>query len=288
MGILEIVQGATCKLPRAVASIIRTPIGLEAMHVKQLFDLSGKVAMVTGGSRGLGLEIATGLGEAGAAVVVTARRAQWLASAEQELTALGITHLATTCDVSQPDQVSAALSAALQRFEQIDVLVNNAGISWGEPVDTMPLDKWRAVLETNVTGCFLMSQAVGKEMIRSKRGGSIINIASVTALVGTDPEILDAIGYTASKGAIVSMTRDLAVKWAQFGIRVNAIAPGFFDTRLSAGVLQRSRADIERSIPMDRIGQPGELKGVALFLASAAAAYITGQVLAVDGGATAW
>jgi NAD(P)-dependent dehydrogenase (short-subunit alcohol dehydrogenase family) len=125
-------------------------------------------------------------------------------------------------------------------------------------------------------------------MIRSKRGGSIINIASVTALVGTDPEILDAIGYTASKGAIVSMTRDLAVKWAQFGIRVNAIAPGFFDTRLSAGVLQRSRADIERSIPMDRIGQPGELKGVALFLASAAAAYITGQVLAVDGGATAW
>jgi gluconate 5-dehydrogenase len=258
------------------------------MDVKQLFDLSGKVALVTGGSRGLGLEIATGLGEAGAAVVITARRAQWLTSAEQELTTLGITHLATTCDVSQPDQVGAAVSAALRRFDRIDVLVNNAGISWGESVDTMPLDKWRAVLETNATGCFLMSRAVGKEMIQSKRDGSIINIASVTALVGTDPEILDAIGYTASKGAIVSMTRDLAVKWAPFGIRVNAIAPGFFDTRLTAGVLQRRRADIERSIPMDRIGQPGELKGVAVFLASAAAAYITGQVLAVDGGATAW
>ena len=258
------------------------------MDVKELFDLAGKVALVTGGSRGLGLEIAQGLGEAGAAVAITARREQWLMSADEELKRLGVQCLALTCDVSQPTQVDAALTATVNRFGRIDILVNNAGISWAEPAVTMSLEKWRSVLDTNVTGCFLMSQAAGRAMMLSGRGGIIINIASIAGLAGTAPEMLDAAGYSASKGAIISLTRDLAVKWARHGIRVNAIAPGFFDTRLTTHVLERSRSHIEHSTPMGRIGRPGELKGVALFLASAASDYVTGQILAVDGGATAW
>ncbi len=258
------------------------------MDVKELFDLAGKVALVTDGSRGLGLEIAQGLGEAGAAVAITARREQWLGSAEAELRAQRIQCLALTCDVSQPSQVEAAVAATIERFGRIDVLVNNAGISWAEPAQTLSLDQWHSVLETNVTGCFLMSQAAGRAMILGGRGGAIINIASIAGLVGTAPETLDALGDSASKGAIISLTRDLAVKWARHAIRVNAIAPGFFDTPLTTRVLERSRSDIEHATPMNRIGRPGELKGVALFLASAASDYVTGQVLAVDGGATAW
>jgi len=255
--------------------------------VKDLFDLSGKVAVVTGGSRGLGLEIAMALGEAGAAVAITARREQWLEPARSELVNQGIDCLALTCDVSQADQVDASMSAIVQRFGPVDVLVNNAGISWGEPVETMPLEKWRAVLDTNATGCFLMSRRVADDMIRSHRGGSIVNIASIAALVGTPSTVLDAVGYSASKGAIISLTRDLAVKWAPHGIRVNAIAPGFFETRMTTGVLARSRSEIEQGTPMRRIGRPEELKGAALFLAAPASAYMTGQVLVVDGGATA-
>ena len=259
----------------------------QTMDVKALFDLTGKVALVTGGSRGLGLEIAQGLGEAGAAVAITARREQWLASAKADLKAHQIQCLALTCDVSQPNQVEGTLAATVAQFGRIDILVNNAGISWAEPAITMSLEKWRSVLDTNVTGCFLMSQAAGRAMILGGRGGANVNIASIAGLVGTAPDVLDAIGYSASKGAIISLTRDLAVKWARHGIRVNAIAPGFFDTRLTTHVLERSRSDIEQSTPMGRIGRPGELKGVALFLASAASDYVTGQVLAVDGGTSA-
>jgi NAD(P)-dependent dehydrogenase (short-subunit alcohol dehydrogenase family) len=257
------------------------------MSVKDLFDLTGSVALVTGGSRGLGLEMATALGEAGAAVVITARREQWLKPAEAELRAKGIHALAVTCDVSQPEPVNAVVRAAVDRFGHIDVLVNNAGISWGEPAETMALEKWRQVFDTNATGCFLMSQAAGNEMLRSGRGGSIINITSVAGLVGLDANVLDAVGYSASKGAIVALTRDLAVKWATRGIRVNAIAPGFFDTRLSHALLEKTQHRVEKTTPMGRIGQPGELNGAVVFLASAASAYVTGQVLAVDGGMTA-
>jgi gluconate 5-dehydrogenase len=257
------------------------------VSVKDLFDLSGTVALVTGGSRGLGLEMATGLGEAGAALVITARREQWLTPAEQELRGKGLAVLAVVCDVANAEQVNAAVTAALERFGRIDVLINNAGISWGESAATMGVDKWRQVFETNATGAFLMSQAVGREMIRSGLGGSIVNIASVAGISGIDADVLDAIGYSASKGAIVALTRDLAVKWAPHGIRVNAIAPGFFDTRLSHALLEKTRAKVEQNTPMGRIGRPGELSGVALFLASAASSYVTGQVLAVDGGMTA-
>ena len=258
------------------------------MHVKDLFDLTGKVALVTGGSRGLGLEIATALGEAGARVAVTARREEWLTSAEQRLAAGGIDCMAMTCDVSQPEQVHAAVHAVADRFGRIDVLVNNAGISWGEPAATMPIDKWRRVLDTNATGCFLMAQEAGAAMIRDGGGGAIVNIASIVGMVGTPATVLDAVGYSASKGAVISLTRDLAVKWAPHGIRVNAIAPGFFETRMTTAVLARSQDQIERSTPLGRIGRPEELKGAALFLASPASSYVTGHVLVVDGGATAW
>jgi NAD(P)-dependent dehydrogenase (short-subunit alcohol dehydrogenase family) len=257
------------------------------MSVKDLFDLSGKIALVTGGSRGLGLEMATALGEAGARVVITARRGQWLTEAEAELRAKGIDVLAVRCDVSNPDDVNAAMRATIDRFARLDILINNAGISWGEPVETMPLDKWRQVFDTNAVGCFLMSQAAGNEMLRLGHGGAIINITSVAGMIGLDADVLDAVGYSASKGAIITLTRDLAVKWASRGIRVNAIAPGFFDTRLSHAMLEKTQLKIEKTTPMGRIGKPGELGGVAVFLASPAASYVTGQVLAVDGGMTA-
>ena len=211
------------------------------MHVHTLFDMSGKVALVTGGSRGLGLEMAIGCGEAGAAVAITARRESWLRTAEEEIRARGITCLALTCDVSRPEEVHATVAAVLERLGRIDALVNNAGVSWGAPAETMPVEKWNDVLATNATGCFLMSQAVGREMIRAG-GGSIINIASVSGLIGTAPEVLDAVGYAASKGAVISLTRDLAVKWARHGVRVNAVAPGFFETRLSAGRGEEGRS----------------------------------------------
>ena len=256
------------------------------MSVKDLFDLTGNVALVTGGSRGLGLDMAIGLGEAGAAVVITARREQWLTTAEAELRK-GLSCATAVCDVSDPAQADVAVKATLDAFGRLDVLVNNAGISWGESIETMPVEKWRQVIETNATGCFLMSQAAGREMLRAGRGGSIINIASVAGLGGLTADVLDAVGYSASKGAIIALTRDLAVKWAPRGIRVNAIAPGFFDTRLSHALLEKTQAKIEKTTPMGRIGQPGELSGVAVFLASAASSYVTGQVLAVDGGMTA-
>jgi NAD(P)-dependent dehydrogenase (short-subunit alcohol dehydrogenase family) len=257
------------------------------MGVQDLFDLTGKVALVTGGSRGLGLDMAAGLGQAGASISITARREQWLTGAEAELRAKGISCAAVACDVSDPGQVDAAVEATIDRFGRIDVLVNNAGISWGEPIETMPVEKWRQVLETNATGCFLMSQAAGREMRRAGRGGSIINIASVAGVIGLETDVLDAVGYSASKGAIIALTRDLAVKWAPSGIRVNTIAPGFFDTRLSHALLEKTQPKIEKTTPMGRIGQLGELQGAAIFLASAASSYMTGQVLVVDGGMTA-
>ena len=255
---------------------------------RPLFDLTGKVALVTGGSRGLGLEIATGLGEAGASVVVTARRATWLSEAEVHLGDHGINCLSIACDVSHPDEVDATVATAIKQFGAIDILVNNAGISWGASVDEMPLVKWHQVMETNLTGPFLMARTVAREMITRGRGGSIVNVASVAGLIGTASDVLDAVGYSASKGGLISLTRDLAVKWAPHEIRVNAIAPGFFETRLSEGVLMHNRMRIEQMTPMARIGRPGEIAGAVIFLVAPASSYVTGQVIAIDGGMTAW
>ena len=255
------------------------------METARLFDLSGQVALVTGGSRGLGEEMAEGLAEAGASLMLVARRKQWLAPALDTLRARGFRCEGMICDVSQPADVEEAVAATLAAYGRIDILVNNAGVSWGAPAEEMPLEKWRMVLDINLTGAFLFAQAAGRQMIR-QQGGTILNISSVAGLQGSLPGSIDYAGYVASKGGLISLTRELAAKWGRHGIRVNAIAPGFFPSRLTEKVLERIQPELEREIPLGRVGRAGELKGVAVFLASAASAYITGQTIVVDGGAT--
>src|SRR5215813_9844401 len=253
--------------------------------IKELFDLSGKVALVTGGSRGLGQEMAEGLAEAGAALMLLARREQWLTPTIDEFRARGFRVEGVICDASNPDDVQAAVEKTIATYGQVDVLVNNAGVSWGQPIEEHALDKWDMVLKINLTGAFLFSQRVGREMLK-RRSGSIINVASVAGLKGSMENGQHIVSYVAAKGGMIAMTREFAAKWARRGIRVNAIAPGFFPSRLTEKVLEHAQAQIEAGVPMGRVGQAGELKGVAVFLASSASGYITGQTIVVDGGST--
>ena len=251
-------------------------------NVQQLFDLSDRVAIITGGSRGLGAEFAEGLGEAGASLMICARREQWLAPALDELRARGLRVEGRICDVSDPQQVESVVQATVQAFGRVDILVNNAGVSWGERPETMPLERWKSVLDTNLTGAFLFAQAAGRVMLQA-RSGSIINIASVAGMrsAAHGPHYA---GYVASKAGLMGLTRELAASWGPHGIRVNAIAPGFFHSRLADPVIQLVEPEIQRRNPIPRVGDAGELKGVAVFLASDAAGYITGQTIVVDGG----
>jgi len=256
------------------------------MDVKQLLDLSGRVAIITGGSVGLGRQMAEGLAEMGASVVLCARKKERCEQAAQELQQLGVKSLALGCDVKNPADVQKMADDAVAQFGRIDILINNAGTSWGAPVEQMKLEDWNKVIETNLTGTFLCSQAVGKVMLKQKRG-KIINIASVSGLGGAPPE-LPAIGYHASKGGVIAFTKDLACKWAMHNIQVNAIAPGWFPTHMSNRVLERYKDFFLERIPLRRFGNDHDLKGAAVFLASDASDYVTGHVLVVDGGQTAW
>ncbi|SFC68469.1 gluconate 5-dehydrogenase [Bacillus sp. OV322] len=256
------------------------------MHVRELFDLSGKVAIVTGGGRGLGLQIAEGFAEAGAHVVVCSRKEEACLEASESLKRLGIRTLAIKCDVTNPEDVELVISKTLDEFGAIDILVNNSGASWGAPAEEMPLDAWEKVMNVNVTGTFLMSQASGKVMLQQKYG-KIINIASVAGIKGSDPRYMDAIGYSSSKGAVIAFTKDLAVKWGPRGIYVNAIAPGFFPTKMSAALIEKGGNAILAGTPLRKFGSNHDLKGAALFLASSASDFITGETLIVDGGSHA-
>jgi len=256
-------------------------------HPRNLFDLSGKVAIVTGGGSGIGRQMSEGLAEMGADLVLCARKAERCEQAAEELRGLGVRAIGMGCDVRDPEQVQAVVDRARDELGPIDVLVNNAGTVWGGWPEDTPLEGWQKVLDVNLTGVFLCSQAAGRAMIE-QGGGKIVNIASVAALGGAPPEIMNAIAYNATKGGVVSFTRDLATKWARHSINVNAIAPGWFPSDMSNFVLDHHGEALYDHIPLRRFGGPDDLKGAIVFLASAASDYVTGQMLVVDGGQSAW
>ncbi|HET9995697.1 MAG TPA: SDR family oxidoreductase [Candidatus Acidoferrum sp.] len=255
------------------------------VNTKKLFDLSGRVAIVTGGSIGLGRQMAEGLAEMGANLVLCARKKERCEQAAEELKQMGVKTLALACDVKNPDQVRGVVEGTVSEFGRIDILINNAGTSWGARVEEMLLEQWNKVIETNLTGTFLFSQAVGKVMVPQRRG-KILNIASVAGLRGASPEF-QAIGYHASKGGVIAFTKDLACKWGIHNIQVNAIAPGWFPTNMSQVVIERNKDAFLSKIPLRRFGNEHDLKGAAVFLSSDASDYVTGHVLVVDGGQTA-
>lgn len=252
------------------------------MSILAQFRLDGHAALVTGGSRGLGLEIATALAEAGAAVTLMARREAFFEAARHQLPQA----LCITGDVRSAEDLQRAVAETEKASGAPSILVNAAGISWGAPAMTMPQERIQEVLAVNVTGAFLAAQAVAPGM-QARGWGRILNIASIVGLKGTPPEVLDAAGYSASKGALIALTRDLAVKWGRFGIRVNALAPGYFPTRMSEKILPQAEPYVASHAPLGRLGRSGELGAAALYLCSPASDYVTGQVLAVDGGLSA-
>jgi gluconate 5-dehydrogenase len=258
------------------------------MSVAELFRLDGRTAIVTGGGRGLGQYMAEALVEAGANVVLCSRRKEACDEVAAELEERGGHALSLACDVSSEGQVEEVVAAAVDRFGGVEILVNNSGITWGAPAVEMPADKFERVLAVNVLGTFLMARAVARRLIERGSGGAIVNIASVAAFKGSRPGSIETAGYNASKGAVVSLTRALAGSWGQYGIRVNAIAPGWFPTRMSQGVLDAKGDEFLKGIPLNRFGGRDDIKGVALLLASDAGAYITGETLVVDGGQAVW
>jgi NAD(P)-dependent dehydrogenase (short-subunit alcohol dehydrogenase family) len=255
------------------------------VNTKQIFDLSGRVAIVTGGSVGLGRQMAEGLAEMGANLVLCARKKERCLRTAEELQKLGVEVLALGCDVKEPGSIQEVADEAVKQFGRIDILINNAGTSWGAPVESMTLEQWNKVIETNLTGTFLFSQAVGKTMIAQRRG-KIINIASVAGLRGSSPNF-SAIGYSASKGGVIIFTKDLAHKWGMHNIHVNAIAPGWFPTDMSGKLIERNKEALLADVPLGRFGGPQDLKGAAIFLASDASDFVTGNILVVDGGQSA-
>ncbi|MBC7075096.1 MAG: SDR family oxidoreductase [Syntrophomonadaceae bacterium] len=252
--------------------------------IKELFDLSGQVAIVTGGAAGIGVQMAYALGEAGANLVIAARKLDRCKEAAQKMEAeLGVKVLPARVDVKEAEEIDALYELVMKEFGRVDILVNNSGATWGAPSLEFPLEGWKKVIDTNVTGSWLMAQKAGQIMAK-QRYGRIINLASLAAFVGAPAEIMDAVAYQASKAAIAGLTKDLAVKWAQYNITVNALAPGWFPTKMTAGTLDKSEEMMLQYIPMRRFGTDDELKAATLFLASPGASYCTGVILSVDGG----
>jgi NAD(P)-dependent dehydrogenase (short-subunit alcohol dehydrogenase family) len=252
--------------------------------IQELFSLTGRVAIVTGGSRGLGEEMAEGLAEAGASLMICARREEWLAPTLERFREQGVRIEGMIADVSKPADVQAVIDKTIATYGQVDILVNNAGITWATRPEDMPLDKWQKVLDVNLTGAFLFAQAAGREMLK-REYGRIINVASIAGLHASvcGPHYAP---YAATKAGLMGLTRELAASWGRQNIRVNAIAPGFFHSRLADAALQLAEPSIKATCPIPRVGAAGELKGVCVFLAADASNYITGQTIIVDGGRT--
>lgn len=256
------------------------------MALKELFDLSGRTALITGGSRGLGLQIAEALGEYGATVVLTARKQNELDEARTHLQALGVTAHVYANDLGAFDTIDPLIERIHTDVGAIDILVNNAGATWGSPTVDHPLDAWMKVMNVNVNGMFLITQAVLKRCMLPAGKGRIVNVASVAGLQGNDPRMSPTVAYNTSKGAVVNFTRALAAEMADKGVTVNAICPGYFPTKMTKGTLAYGEEQILSHTPMHRLGTDQDLKGLALLLASDASAYMTGQNIAVDGGSS--
>jgi gluconate 5-dehydrogenase len=257
------------------------------MSLKKLLDLSGKVALVTGGSRGLGLQAAEALGELGARVALTARKAAELDLAVKHLAALGVEAMAVPVDLGRRENIPGAVDAVAARFGTVDILVNNAGTTWGAPAEDHPAEAWDKVMRLNVDAMFFLSQEVGRRFMIPRRSGKIVNVASVAGLNGNPPG-MTTIAYNTSKGAAVNLTRALAAEWGRYDINVNAVCPGFFPTKMTHGLLGVIGDAVVASTPLGRLGGDEDLKGAVAFLASEASRHVTGQLLVVDGGASLW
>ncbi|HXP66408.1 MAG TPA: SDR family oxidoreductase [Steroidobacteraceae bacterium] len=254
------------------------------MGLRDLFELGGKVALITGGSRGLGLQIAKGLGEMGARIAISARKAGELEEARADLKSHGIEALTVTNDLSKQDQVPALVDAVVKHYGSIDILVNNAGASWGAKAEEHPLEAWNKVMTLNASSVFALSQAVANKCFIPQRSGNIIIIASTAALrAGMQ---MKAVAYYSSKAAALHLTRALAGEWGQYNIRVNAICPGFFPSKMASVLLESMKEDVIARTPLGRIGGDTDLQGAAVYLASDASRHVTGQYIAVDGGAS--
>jgi len=255
------------------------------MNVKQLFDLTGKTALITGGSRGLGLQMAEALGEMGARVAITARKQDELDAAAAHLKKFDIATLTWATDLSKLDTIPALVDQVLGKFETVDILVNNAGATWGAPAEDYPAEGWHKVINLNLNATFFLTQQIGKRCMIPKKSGKIVNIASIAGLSGNPPGMA-TIAYNTSKAGLINFTRALASEWGRFNINVNAICPGFFPSKMSRGLLGKLEQTVIAGTPLHRIGGDEDLKGAIVFLASEASRHITGQYLAVDGGSS--
>jgi len=254
--------------------------------LRNLFDLSGRVALVTGGSRGLGLQIAEALGEFGAHVVLVARKQAELDSAVAQLEAAGMTASAIVADLRGEEAAQALIAAVKEQRGRLDILVNNAGATWGAPAEDYPLSGWSKVLDLNLNAAFFLCKAAAKTFFLPQGAGAIINVASIEGYLGHPPSRVGTVAYNASKGALINMTRALAAEWGDRKIRVNALAPGYFPTKMTRASLEKIEAEVVASTPLGKLGSEFDLKGAALLLASDAGGHICGQVVAVDGGAS--
>ena len=256
------------------------------MGVKSLLDLSGRVALITGGSRGLGLQIAEALGEMGAKLAITARKQDELDSAVAHLQKQHIQAISQVCDIGKREAIAPLADAVLKKFGKVDILVNNAGATWGAPAEQHPLEAWDKLVNVNLSGAFALTQLIGRQSMIPAKWGRIINVASIAGLLGQDPRFAATAAYTATKHGLIGLTRQLAAEWGVHGITVNAICPGFFPSKMTRATLDTAGKAVLEVTPTRRLGNDEDLKGLAVLLASEASRHITGQAIAVDGGAT--